>query len=1479
LGRPADTPRQDPVQETGPTDRVDRLGVEGLTWHEVAEAVWLAAATQPAAPQDEPPPDPPEPSPVRQPSEAGAEQEDRAQEEKPEAGAAETLPPSPDPPPAPVRQERDPPLHLLAGDLTGATPGTGWSLPDRLDIVRALKPLKRYVRSRRDVVLDEIATAERAVQDDLWWPVTRHRRESWLDLTVVIDACPSMTLWRSKVDAFVELLAQLGAFRTIRLRRLDTNHAADEVALPPVLRDMRGDTAPRDPAEVVDRSGRRVLLVITDGIGDAWHEDLVSPVLAQWGRAMPVSVIHLLPQWMWSRGGLASQRARLTARADLRPNRSWSVELPDAWAEPNPKHALPHDAVPVPVLELDPRWLRWWAHLLTGGHRTPADAAILLAADKPRPRVSTFADPGERTSRQRITEFRSVASPAAQRLAQLLAAVPGDLSVARLVQESFLPSSTGPELIAELIVSGVLRYSSATAAVGSTVDIGAFDIAESDRATLLEGARRSETARVVRKAAHHHGRRIVALARLRDAIADPDNTPTPTAMSDMALQRVVMRALSGPYLSRAVRLEKDTIDHVRAEPSSSEPVAVTSDAAEPDTQVPVPNKIPEGSMSNAAERADVQTETVATSTPPATSAPGRRDSVPEPVTTPLTPTSFIRGTDRRQPGDSPPIWGNVPPRNPNFTGRNDLIEQLRRQLTTGTTTAVLPAAIHGMGGIGKTQTAAEYIYRHLDDYDLVWWIQAAQPAQIRSDLADLARHLGLPGSSEVHTAVPAVLDALRRGNPVRRWLLVFDAAESPEMVRRFFPANGPGEIMVTSRNPAWAGVARPLEVAVFHREESKELLRRRGPDINDEEADKIAEKLGDLPLAIEQAAAWRAETGMPVSEYLRLFEEKVAEIFDDSSKSPDYDVSVAAAWNVSFDELRKRNPAAHQILHICAYFSPEPISRDLFTGVRGVSISPELDVTLRDPIQLARAIRDINRYGLAKLDHRNNTIQLHRLVQLVLRRRMTDPKSQADMRHGAHQLLANLDPNDPEAPRNWPRYRELLPHAAAAEVVDCTDSWVRQLVINLMRFLFRWGDHDEAAKLATDAHTDFTTKLGPNDPQTLEVAWRLGLYLWVLGRFTEAAELNQRTLERRIQVSGENSEETLAVQTNILADLKAKGDFASARQLSEEILLKTRRLLGDDDPETLQAAYFHALSLRLMGDFTAARVLDEDTYRKRVEVLGHDHPRTVGSFVSIVVDRRDSGEYAWARVEHEQLVKRSVEQVGLDRMVTQLYIYLLAIARRKDGDHPGALELSGPVLDHYRHRYGADHPNTVSCLLAHSIDLRHAGELAEARRLGEEAFDSFRRLLGEHHPHTLAATVDLAVTLRLGGDSAVARTLDQRAHERLRTGLGANHPTAIISGINLASDLAALGETDAAIELGNEMVGRATDSLGPDHPTTLAAAVNLVHDMRVAGHADTEARFSDVMARYRRTLGDDHLATILASRGSRANCDIDPLLL
>lgn len=1473
MSGPADSAVAGPAALAGST--VAMRGVADLTWSELADSVWLASVIE-ANRAESPYTDPPAPSLA-----------DSIEEPRPVDRAANTPPVDPEPAKKSAASDRPPdeppiqpspaapaPLDIEAPARESSARRVAWvdaGLPEALEVLRALRPLKREVRSLRhgDVVVDEVATAERVAQDGLWWPVVRPRRERWLDLTVVVDDGPSMALWRSRAAAFVRLVEESGAFRTVRVRRLVTDGVSGGVPLAPVLRGDTRDALPRDPAEILDHSGRRAVLVLTDGLAPAWRADLTGPVLARWARTMPLAVINMLPQWLWTRAGLAVRHALLTTPVDLRPNRHWAVELPDVWTEPDPDAILPDDAVPIPILELGARWLRWWSRLMSG-HQRDIDATVLLATDKPRPAVATYDnshdssdDTEAGSAARRVATFRSVASPPAQHLAQLIAAVPVNLELAQLIQQAF-QHEPHPEYVSELIASGLLRYAP-RADAGSDSDMNLFELPIPVRESLLDGARRSETAGVLRVAADHFGRSMSVLTRMRDALDDPDNAAIPQlaveSADEVALERVVFRALNGPYLARANRLAQLNIPPV-----------------DPESETMPPRLEPQNLSTTDADRRTDTPSSGAESTSTWIDDPHAHTSIAVPLTHP--PMYSTGATRERQPDEAPPIWGNVPQRNLNFTGRSDLLDQLSEQLTAGSTTAVLPAALHGMGGIGKTQMAIEYIYRHLQDYDVIWWIEAGRQTQIRAALTDLARQMNLPGGNDASVAIPAVREALRTGRPYRRWLLVFDAAESPDQVRPFFPTNGPGEILITSRNPDWAGVARPLEVALFKREESRALLRRRDPDIADSAADQVAERLGDLPLAISQAASWLAETGMPPEEYLRLLDEKVNDILDASTPVDPDEVSVTAAWNVSFDELRTRNPAAHQILQICAFFSPEPISREMFTGVRGVSIQSEIDVALRDPIQLARAIRDINRYSLAKIDHGANTIQLHRLVQLVLRTRLMSKQVAQEMRHGAHQLLATLDPGDPDSGKFWRQYREVQPHAYSADVVDCHDAWVRQLVINLMRFLDQWGDYQEAAALGRRALDKWTAALGERDPQTLEVAWRLGRYLWSLGRYAEASALNKRTLQLRREVSGDNAEETLVVQTNIVIDHRSRGEFADGRKLSAEILQKSQKLFGDDDPATLSAAYQHALSLRLSGDYRAAAELDEDTVRRSVEVLGPDHPRVFSSASAHIVDTREAGAYSWSRIEQEKLTATWRSRLGEDHVSSWLSLFHLAVARRKDGDHAGASELSARTLEYFRTHSGDDSPETMLCMLAHSIDLRHQGNLAEARKRGEGAHERYRNLLGEQHPHTIATTVDLAVTLRQLGDVAGARELDERALEQFRAIVGMDNPYTFVAAINLASDRAALGDVMVGLELGKDVLDRIRRVMGEEHPTTLAATLNHGQDLRAASRDDEADALSDgLIDRYRKVFGATHPATVSAAAGERANCDIDPIEL
>src|SRR5262249_8800449 len=223
----------------------------------------------------------------------------------------------------------------------------------------------------------------------------------------------------------------------------------------------------------------------------------------------------------------------------------------------------------------------------------------------------------------------------------------------------------------------------------------------------------------------------------------------------------------------------------------------------------------------------------------------------------------------RFPATLPPVW-NLPQRNAAFTGRGSVLDQLRDRLSASIT-VVVPQALFGLGGVGKTQVAIEYAYRFAANYDVVWWISAEQPHLIRSSLAELGTQLHLQSGDNMNETVRIVCDNLRQGRPYNRWLLIFDNVDQPDEVREFIP-QGAGHVLLTSRNQAWNREARAVEIGVFTREESVTFLTKRVTGLDRADAAHVAERLGDLPLAVEQAAAWLAATGMPVARYLELLD-------------------------------------------------------------------------------------------------------------------------------------------------------------------------------------------------------------------------------------------------------------------------------------------------------------------------------------------------------------------------------------------------------------------------------------------------------------------------------------------------------------------------------------------------------------------------------------------------------------------------------
>ncbi|MFE5892921.1 FxSxx-COOH system tetratricopeptide repeat protein [Streptomyces sp. NPDC056462] len=1469
----------------------DPLGSADLTPYELSDAVWLAMClagrTRPrdgassAAERHRRVPEPVE-SPRSAPAPAPTGESGSASEPLPPRSA-----PAPEPPPpasqpaAPNAYFVDVPFPLPRPPASDAVTEPWTAVPgleNKRLLERALRSLCRTVASAHSRELDEESTAEALVEAEPRLPRFRPARERWLDLVLVVDAGVSMAAWRHSVTEFARLLNGLGAFRTLSIRLLSTNQEADRELH---LRGPGPSASAFGLATPVLPPRRRAVMVLTDGAGAAWRSGAAQRLITRWGERTPVVVAHLLPHRSWYRTWVATRPARIRATGPLAcgPRCTATVTGPGTSGTDAPLQSA------VPVIELTPRWLARWARLLTGDSTAWPGARVLSTAthDSDAEESGPEADEKLATERpptpaERVLEFRASASPTAFRLAQHLAVAPLDLAVMETVQYVTQPGSR-PAHMAEVLTSGLLVTEDGPSAdpFGTSTHRYAFlpGVAEE----LLATSGRAATAEVMLHVVTRLASSLPEMRNLAEALTTPWADRPVVVPEESSGDLVVpfirtLRALSGPYLPWADRLSARVKQRFTAQDTGITPLEFGTS--------PMPEEPVSDSCSKTVAKHQLRTVPErATPMPQGQAAADRGElsSMNDAYVRPLGPVERAIA-ERRKAGSPPPVWGNVPPRNVNFTGRVLALQDLHTRLTQGTT-AILPEALHGMGGVGKSQIAIEYAYRHSSDYDIVWWIPAEQPAQIRAVFVDLAQRLRLPTSAEANTAVPAVLEALRLGEPYRNWLLVFDNAESPETVTPFFPQGGTGRILVTSRNGQWVNMARTIEVDVFARAESIELLRRRGPELTDDNADRLSQALGDLPLAIEQAAVWLTETGMPAEEYLELFEGKREEFVSrraellELAPPMDYQLPVAAAWNVSLDRLRDTNPGALQLLQVCSYFAPEPVSRSLFMAGRNAALPGLLGQVLSDPIRLGQALREVNRYALARIDHRTNSIQLHRLVQAVLIDQMT-PEERESMREAAHLLLAGGDPGEPGVTANWPRYAELLPHIRASRAVECDNHWVRNLIVNTVTYLFTWGDHDACLELAQESLRTWRANIGPDDSQTLTVARYCGHVLRALGRYSDASQLDEDSLERRRRTLGDTHEDTLLAARAVAVDMRAAGDFASSVKLNKETYEQAVRAFGERDPMAIAAAVDYGTALRLTGEFTTARDLDAVSLQLAVDVLGEDSLLTMMLVSHLAVDLRECGDYVGACEMQENNSIRFERLAGSETPITLIALRHLGEARRKAGDHDGGLTACLEAWERNRRRYGDNHLNTQCAASSLVIAQRQADRLDESVELGRKTLDQFKRSLGESHPFTFGVMTNLAISLRREEQTEQAAALNSQAHDGLISTVGPNHPYTFSAAINLASDLFTSGDPQAAAEMDEETLRRTTQELGDLHPTTLACGLNLSADLRVLGKTKrAETLYAATLSSFRQVLGQGHSATTAATRGDRADCDAE----
>src|SRR6266566_4450701 len=674
----------------------------------------------------------------------------------------------------------------------------------------------------------------------------------------------------------------------------------------------------------------------------------------------------------------------------------------------------------------------------------------------------------------------------------------------------------------------------------------------------------------------------------------------------------------------------------------------------------------------------------------------------------------------------PAVW-NVPYRhNPFFTGREVLLKRIHDLRSSGRAIALTQVhAITGLGGIGKTQVAVEYAYRYHKEYRVVLWVRASSPESLVSDFISIAHLLDLRAKDEQDQAI--VVTAVKYWlKEHKNWLLILDDADDVQIASDFIGSLGAGHVLLTTRTQHSGTFAQRIEVKKMELEEGMHFLLRRAEilaldmpfdnasNIDRHRAQELAQLLDGLPLALDQAGAYIQATACGLHGYLELYHKRSIDLLGtrDLRKTSDHPASVVVTLSLAFAGLQEANPAAADLLRLCAFLHPDAIPEEIITA-GAAHLGPLLEPVATNRMKLDFTIADLRRFSLLERDPDSRTLTVHRLVQEVFKHSMDEQTR----RQWAERAVGAVNQAFPDVEfTHWQQCQKLVSHAqvCAASIAqwNLTSPEAARLLDVTGHYLYQRGRYDQADSFLHQALAVREQVLGPDHPASATSLNDLAELHQAQGKYEEAEPLYQRALAMRESVLGPEHPDT-ALSLNNLAVLYAdQGKYRQAEALSRRALAIKEQVLGVEHPDVSQSLITLALLYQAQSKYEQA----EPLYRRALAIyekaLGPEHAYTAGSLTYLAALYLDQGKYEQAEPLSLRALVIKEKVLGPEHPSTATSLNTLARCYQLQGNYEQAELLYQRALTIYEKAFGPQHPDTVKVMK------NYADLLVEPRREG-----------------------------------------------------------------------------------------------------------------------------------------------------------------